>query len=612
MRYRKLYLLIGLIWPVILMSCSNNVVTINGEFKKWHTLTFSFQGPEVGEQSSPNPFLDYRLFMTFRNGDSDYTVRGFYAADGHAAETGADTGNIWQVRFCPDMEGTWDYSVSFRHGEDIAVNSAPDAGKPVYFDGNKGNFIVGPSNKTGKDHRGKGRLVASGGRYLQFLETGEYFLKGGADSPENFLAYADFDGTTYQGTSENRMGEANPNTSLHRYTGHVKDWKPGDPSWMKGKGKGITGALNYLAFKGMNSVYFLTLNIGGDGHDVWPYTGYDERLRFDCSKLDQWEKVFLHMDSLGIMMHLVTQETENELLLDNGDTRYERVLYYQELIARFGHHLALTWNMGEENGFADFTPRAQNREQQKTMIKFMKDHDPYNNPVVLHSHSNPKYRYDIFDELLGFKHLDGPSLQLGNPLDTHSETNAWIIKSMQAGKPWVVCIDEIGPHWRGVDPDDRLINNQDSIRKYVLWANLMAGGGGVEWYFGYKNHNNDLNCEDWRTRDRMWDYTRFALEFFQHYIPFAEMEPADELTGNSGNFCMSLPGKMHVLYLPKGGDPIIDLSAEEGNFKVLWYNPRTGGKMIPGILPSVDGGSIRHIGQPPADKGSDWAVLLQK
>ncbi|MEZ5397229.1 MAG: hypothetical protein R2724_31240 [Bryobacterales bacterium] len=34
---------------------------------------------------------------------------------------------------------------------------------------------------------------------------------------------------------------------IHHYEPHVQDWKPGDPTWQGGKGKGIIGALNYLA-----------------------------------------------------------------------------------------------------------------------------------------------------------------------------------------------------------------------------------------------------------------------------------------------------------------------------------------------------------------------------
>lgn len=47
------------------------------------------------------------------------------------------------------------------------------------------------------------------------------------------------------------------------------------------------------------------------------------------------------MDKLGLMLHVVTQETENDRLLDGGEPGFERKLYYRELIARFAHHPAL-------------------------------------------------------------------------------------------------------------------------------------------------------------------------------------------------------------------------------------------------------------------------------
>ena len=611
MKAKDLLLFLIIFFPYILLSCTKSGIIITGELRKWHTLTLTFEGPETNENAEPNPFTDYRLVVTFTHDNTQYKVSGFYAADGNAAETSADNGNKWQVRFTPDHEGTWIYEASFRHGKNIAISDAPDEGNPVFFDGTNGIFKVGPTNKTGNDFRGKGRLRYTGQRYMQFSGTRDYFLKGGADSPENFLAYEDFDGTSYKGDSEQRMGEAAPLTSLHQYKKHIRDWATGDPVWKNGKGKTIIGALNYLASRGINSVYFLTMNIGGDGQDVWPYTNYEERLRFDCSKLYQWEKVFAHMDKLGIMLHVVTQETENELLLDSGNTQLERKLYYRELIARFGHHLAITWNMGEENGYADFTPRAQTAEQQKEMIKYMKEHDPYKNFVALHTHSNPRYRYAVLDNLLGFEFLDGPSIQIKDPLDAHNECLTWIKKSRKAGKQWVVNIDEIGPAWRGVDPDDRKINNQDTVRKYVLWASLMAGGGGVEWYFGYKNHNNDLGCEDWRSRERMWDYTRFALEFFQDYLPFNEMEPADELTDNPDDYCLAKIGKVYAIYLPFASDTKIDLTQDKETFELLWYNPRNGGELVKGSVDMVEGGRSQFIGEPPADMQSDWVVLLR-
>ena len=102
----------------------------------------------------------------------------------------------------------------------------------------------------------------------------------------------------------------------------------------------------------------MTMNIGGDGQDVWPWVGSPERkgspsndhLHYDISKLGQWEQVFAHAQRKGIHLHFVLNESEeaNKRELDNGELGVERKLYYRELIARFGHHLALQWNLCEE------------------------------------------------------------------------------------------------------------------------------------------------------------------------------------------------------------------------------------------------------------------------
>jgi hypothetical protein len=580
-----------------------------GAFQQWHPMSLSFEGPQTSEQAEDNPFLHYRMMVTFSQGDHRYAVPGFYAADGNAAESGAESGNVWQVNFTPDRIGKWRYDVSFRKGDSIAVSDDPEAGEALAFDGSSGAFEVFPSDKSSDDFRAKGKLRYIGQRYLQFAESGEYFLKGGTDSPENLLAYGDFDGTYFGAQEEQREGEAAADKEMHRYDDHVQDWHEGDPSWQGGKGKGLIGALNYLDSKGMNSIYFLTLNIGGDGKDVWPYTGYDERFRFDCSKLAQWDKVFSHADSLGVMLHVVTQETENELLLDNGDLGTERKLYYRELIARFAHHLAVTWNMGEENGYANFTPEAQTDEQRKAMFTYMKQTDPYQNFVVLHTHAGRQPRYDILEPLLGFEHLDGPSLQINPTADVHAETKHWVQASGEAGKQWVVNLDEIGPHYQGVFPDD-IDPAHDTVRHEALWGNLMAGGGGAEWYFGYRYPNDDLNTETFRTRSNMWDQTRFAIEFFRQHLPFWEMQPADALVEAEGAYCLANPGQAYALYLPDPMNARLDLGDTQEAFRVQWYNPRSGGDLQQGSVSEVQGPGKVDLGVPPGDPDRDWAVAV--
>ncbi len=588
-------------------ACSSNPdqAAISGELKKWHAVTLTFDGPAASETGTPNPFLDYRLEVVFSNGSVSHRVPGYFAADGQAAESRADRGDKWRVHFVPEAEGTWTYRASFRKGPNIAINPAVQAGEATGFDGAEGSFTIKPSDKQAPDFRGKGILRYVGKRYLQFPETGEYFLKGGADSPENFLAYFEFDrpdADVGSGVGPARPGEASKaalESGLHHYAPHARDWREGDPTWQNGKGKNIIGALNYLAGKGMNSVYFLTMNVEGDGKDVWPWTTDQERYRFDCSKLDQWDIVFSHMDKLGLMLHVVTQETENDQLLDGGDLGPQRKLYYRELIARFAHHLALVWNLGEENTNTD--------AQRKEFADFFHSNDPYQHPVVVHTYPD---KYDeVYTPLLGFGDFEGPSLQMGDMTKTHSETLKWVSRSAETTHPWYVCLDEIGPADTGVKPDADDLQH-DEVRQQALWGNLMAGGSGAEWYFGYKFPDNDLVCENWRSRDHMWDETRYALEFFHQYLPFAEMKPADDLVTSVPNaYCLAKAGDTYAVYLATAADARITLP--EGKYQVNWYNPRQGGPLEEGEIKSIEGPGATRLGQPPAAPGKDWVALLK-
>ncbi len=41
--------------------------SVRGELKKWHKVELVFDGPNTDETADINPFLDYRLDVTFTN-----------------------------------------------------------------------------------------------------------------------------------------------------------------------------------------------------------------------------------------------------------------------------------------------------------------------------------------------------------------------------------------------------------------------------------------------------------------------------------------------------------------------------------------------------------------
>ncbi|QGY42213.1 DUF5060 domain-containing protein [Maribellus comscasis] len=598
----------------LLISCKTKTkseVEITGELKQWHKITLIVSGPETSEWNRENPFLDYKLDVTFSNGSVSYKVPGFFAADGNAAETSAERGNIWKVCFRPDLTGEWSYKISFRKGKNIVVLEEQNDGESLAADGVHGSFVITESDKSADDFRKKGRIVNGGKGYFRFQDSEEIWIKNGADSPENFLAYADFDQTyRFSLKTETREGEADPKKDLHKYEPHIRDWNEGDPSWQNGKGKGIIGALNYLHAKGVNSVYMLTMNILGDGKDVWPYNDHNERYRFDCSKLDQWEMVFDHMDNLGMMMHFVLQETENEVLLDAGYTDVQRKLYIRELTARFGHHLGITWNIGEENGPAGFSPIGQTDAQKKDMANYLKKINPYPSVVVLHTHSNDAKQDEYLIPMLGFENLDGPSMQIGDPLRVHERILKWVQESEKSGKRWLVNLDEIGQHWKGVMPDSYDLAH-DTIRQSCLWGTLLAGGAGVEWYFGYRYPHTDLSCEDFRSREQWWKQSTIATQFVQQF-PLEEMVENDALIDVESAYCLAQPGELYIIYLPIGRKTTGVNFQSDGNFKVQWFNPREGGGLKNGSVDKVAGSGFQDLGNPPEDAQKDWVVVVQK
>lgn len=240
-------------------------------------------------------------------------------------------------------------------------------------------------------------------------------------------------------------------------------------------------------------------------------------------------------------------------------------------------------------------------------------------------HTFPDEQEKVYNELIGDQSvLTGASLQ--NSWDeAHIQTLKWVRASAATGRPWVVANDEQAPAFLGVPPDfgyrgySKILTNgkvasydQHDIRKATLWGTLMAGGAGVEYLFGYNAAENDMNLEDFRSRDQTWDYCGIAINLFsQADIPVEQMLNADELVGNPGHdnscYCFAKTGEIYLVYLPEGGTQELDLSDVTGKFSCNWFNPRTGGETQAGK--KVKGGKTVTLKAPSSD---DWIAIVRK
>ena len=379
--------------PVPTIDQPTSQPAVGGVLRQWHRVDITFSGPSTSESASSNPFLEYRLQVTFNQGEKSFNVPGYYASDGK----GGSSGNKWRVHFSPPTTGTWSYEASFHRGTNINVSTNANDGVPTSFDGDKGSFNVVASNKSDRDFRSsdKGLIKNRGNFYLTFA-LGTPWVKGGPNIPENFLA--------------------------HPFTAHG----------------GQIGALDFISSKGCNSIYFLLNNIGGDGDDTWPYiekyTRADFAVRFNTSKLDGWEQIFLHAESKGILLHVVLAEAEvdNENYHDDGTLGVERKLFYRHLIARFGHHNGIEFNIGEENNYGT--------RKRKQFAAEIKKNDPYDHPVTTHT---KRSAYDSYNELLGDGNFDITSFQgTTSNMKLAELINHLRNDSRNAGVPWTVSFDE--------------------------------------------------------------------------------------------------------------------------------------------------------------------------
>lgn len=575
---------------------------VEGRRKVWHPVTVSFRGPAASEtDESPNPFLDYRLVVTFSGPDgAQYKIPGFFAGDGHSG----GSGNVWRAHFTPDAAGHWTFQASFRKGKQVAVSLEPDAGQPDVPDGQRGEFDVADADPNASGFLAKGKLAYAPGKfYLKTLGDNCYWIKGGTDSPEDLLAYEGFDGT--------RSGSR---FAVKTYPGHVRDWRPGDPDWKDGRGKAIIGAVNYLAEQHVNLIYFLPMNIGGDGQNVWPFAGKinpegdpaNDNTHYDVSKLRQWEIVFSHAQEKGIVLHFVFNEAEknNKLELGGKDLTTERKLFYREMVARFGHHNALIWNLCEEYNIGlDLGPQSV-----KKFAAYIAKLDPYDHPITVHHAKNPIQAWEPF---LGDELFSITSLQIGRG-DIELVVETFRKLTREAGREVPIAVDEftvtIGDKaWLPVD-------DSVALRKEKLWPAYLSGGQ-VEFIVAEL-----LGTQDFRKYDSLWQYIWYARKFMEENLTFWDMEPADDLlTGESiyaGKTCsydgqvFAKEGQCYAIYLPIATQTgILDLGSAPGRFAKRWYNPRTGA--FEGAPEALTGGQKVEIGPAPNRPDEDWVILVK-
>ena len=86
----------------------------------------------------------------------------------------------------------------------------------------------------------------------------------------------------------------------------------------------------------------------------------------------------------------------------------------------------------------------------------------------------------------------------------------------------------------------------------------------------------------------------------------------DELTALPDDYCFAKPGEIYAVYYPGGSITSLDLGDSSATFTVKWYNPRTGGPLKTGVIPTITGPGAPIIGSPPNSPDKDWVALIKR
>ncbi len=437
---------------------------------------------------------------------------------------GGQSGNKWKIRFAPDQTGYW-----------TAITSSSEAS----LDGRTFDFQVEPSFKYGT-------LRYVGGYYLKFLD-GPYWLKTGCDDPEELLGEGVF--------------------------GAWEDKK---------------ASVDYLASKGVNSMYMVVLDYPKDSGLVFPWLSVSDQTRFDLAKMKRWEDLFTHIQNLNMVMNIVLED-------DGALIPADREFYYRYLVARFGFYNGLIWNIREEYN------ERYSKDQAISYSHLLQEIDPYDHPVALHNVNTPQSWFIQSDAFCVTSiQTDKPSASLP-PMQFNQWALQWREATQAASRPMAISYDETGK-----------ISSSDTDVRYarkMAWCLALAGAQ-------FELHTYPMSS--YQQFENLWNYVG-VLNNFMLRLHFWEMRPHNELVSeNAAAFAKT--GYEMVAYSWDGSAFTVDLSGYTGNLPWEWYDPRTGtyypqtpipagGQQL--FTPPYGGDWVLHLGAYPQDQPFKENAVIQ-
>ncbi len=327
------------------------------------------------------------------------------------------------------------------------------------------------------------------------------------------------------------------------------------------------------------------------------------KLNIDFFK--DYDQMMAILHEKGIVAHLMIQ-VQNKRVRWPERLSAEDDLYWKYVVARYQAFGNIVWDIGKES--YNLLRETEGHEYTINRINLIRDMDAYDHLVTVHdSEAGSTGRYseadavsDFVSDQIHLKDVDRYNREaisklriLPKPylnIEYGYELGAEDLKTYRSGStaPWQDILD-----WT-----------------YALY---MAGA-----YPGYYYNNTSWDLIKFEPEPEGWKRYQYLKDVLDS-LSFNRMEAMNELVARG--YCLADPGREYLVYLPEGGEAVIDLTAVPGNrgprgqwvagdTKVsgLWMDTYTGERIQVEIEPS---GWSTRIENPLDDKSQPCVLAIK-
>lgn len=358
--------------------------------------------------------------------------------------------------------------------------------------------------------------------------------------------------------------------------------------------------------------------------------------RLNPAFFEKLDALFGELRDHGMLAELILVNFYRRPFTDVAQwTRSRERLWIRHLVSRYAafNHLFL-WTLANEY---ETHPDGRYRldrpgdlEWARNTARAVREGDPYRHLVTVHPvvsastrGSTPRDPFDApwrIGEFFGrdevFDVLTQQTGGVGEGLEWSEALGCWIGDAVTVGaslradrvyrKP-VINSESGYEYLRGHPTERRQVHHTDKVRRSA-WRIICSGG-----YFAAGFHGTIGHSDVWNRIDAPPHYTFVVndegaggqlkiLREFLESLPYWSLQPDDGVRGDGLGFTQ--PGKVGVIYFPRGGRAEANLRDWPGPVTCRWFNPRTAER---GATFRVDGGGSARFEAPDLE---DWVLQL--